>query len=74
MSQLILHRGARPVERAELDQVEAPPPTGTWFPLRHSQVLSTVEETNCWWAAALRPDPIRPVPQDGHHDARATVS
>ena len=45
MSQLILHRGARPVDRVELDQVEAPPPTDTWFPLRHSQVLSTVEET-----------------------------
>lgn len=45
MSQLILHRGARPVERAELDLIEAPPPTDTWFPLRHSQVLSTVEET-----------------------------
>lgn len=45
MSQLILHRGARVVERNELYQVEAPPPTGTWFPLRHSKVLSTVEET-----------------------------
>ncbi len=45
MSQLILHRGASVVERADLDQVEAPPPTDTWFPLRHSQVLSTVEET-----------------------------
>lgn len=45
MNQLILHRGARPVERVELDHVEAPRPTDTWFPLRHSQVLSTVEET-----------------------------
>lgn len=45
MSQLMLHRGARIVERAELDQVEAPPPTNSWFPLRHGQVLSTVEET-----------------------------
>ena len=45
MNQLILHRGARVVERAELDEVLAPPPTGTWFPLRHSQVLSTAEET-----------------------------
>lgn len=45
MSQLILHRGSRVVERAELDRVEAPPATDTWFPLRHSQVLSTVEQT-----------------------------
>jgi hypothetical protein len=45
MSQLMLHRGARVVERAELDLVEAPPPTSSWFPLRHGQVLSTVEET-----------------------------
>lgn len=42
---LILHKGARLVERNELDAVEAPPPTETWFPLRHSQVLSTVERT-----------------------------
>ncbi len=45
MSQLILHRGARLVERAELDQVDAPPPTESWFPLRHSQVLFTAERT-----------------------------
>jgi hypothetical protein len=43
--QLILHKGTRPDARSDLDQVEAPPPTGTWFPLRHSQVLSTVERT-----------------------------
>lgn len=42
---LILHKGARLVERDELDAVEAPPPTETWFPLRHSQVLTTVERT-----------------------------
>jgi hypothetical protein len=42
---LILHKGARHIERDELDAVECPPPTETWFPLRHSQVLSTVERT-----------------------------
>ena len=42
---LILHRGARPVERAELDLIEAPPATETWFPIRHSHVLETVEQT-----------------------------
>lgn len=42
---LVLHRGARHVERAELDAVQAPPGTDTWFPLRHGHVLSTVETT-----------------------------
>ena len=41
-SNLCLHRGARVVNREELDAVEAPAPTDTWFPLRHSQVLDTV--------------------------------
>lgn len=36
---LILHRGARLVERDELDTFEAPPPTDTWFPLAHKAVL-----------------------------------
>jgi hypothetical protein len=42
MTNLCLHRGARLVNREELDAVDAPPPTATWFPLRHSQVLETV--------------------------------
>lgn len=42
---LVLHCGARHVERAELDAVEAPPPTETWFPLRHSAVLDRVKTT-----------------------------
>lgn len=42
---LVLHRGARLVERPELDAVEAPPGTNTWFPVSHSTVLSRVEET-----------------------------
>lgn len=44
-SNLCLHRGARAVDREELDCVEAPEPTETWFPLRHSQVLDTVLKT-----------------------------
>lgn len=43
--QLILHTGARKVDRAELLTVDAPPPTETWFPLRHDHVLSVVENT-----------------------------
>jgi hypothetical protein len=38
-SDLIVHRGARFVTREELEQVHAPPPTETWFPLSHSHVL-----------------------------------
>lgn len=44
MSDLMLHRGSRLVERAELETVPVPPATSTWFPLSHSQVLSGVEE------------------------------
>ena len=31
-STLILHRGAVEVPREKLDQVEAPPPEGRWYP------------------------------------------
>jgi hypothetical protein len=40
-SALVLHRGARLVEREELDRIAAPPATETWFPIRHSHVLDT---------------------------------
>lgn len=43
--QLILHCGARQVERQELDLIEAPPPTDTWFPLAHRVVLDRVLNT-----------------------------
>ena len=43
--QLILHCGARQVERPELDLIEAPPPTETWFPLAHRTVLDRVLTT-----------------------------
>ena len=39
-SALVVHRGARHVTREELERVHAPPPTETWFPLSHSDVLS----------------------------------
>ena len=41
-SNLMLHRGARVVSREELDAAPAPPPTETWFPLRHGEVLGAV--------------------------------
>lgn len=45
MTQLMLHTGARVVERSELETYDAPPPTDTWFPLRHATVLDRVKTT-----------------------------
>jgi hypothetical protein len=42
---LIAHCGARFIGREELDKVQAPEPTATWFPLRHSTVLDRVLST-----------------------------
>jgi len=42
---LMAHCGARLVTPGELDLMDAPPPTDTWFPIRHSQVLDTVMGT-----------------------------
>lgn len=41
-STLVTHCGARAVNREELDAIEAPPPTKTWFPVKHSSVIDTV--------------------------------
>lgn len=45
MNQLMLHRGARSVERQELDAVLPPPETATFFPIKHSIVLDRVSDT-----------------------------
>lgn len=42
---LVLHRGAREVDVDELDRVPCPPPTDTWFPVKHSVVLDRVCQT-----------------------------
>jgi hypothetical protein len=42
---LCLHRGARVVDREELDAVKAPLATESWFPLRHGHVLDVVLAT-----------------------------
>src|SRR5207302_10924481 len=39
---LVTHCGAREVSREELNQIEAPPPTQTWYPVRHSTVVESV--------------------------------
>lgn len=39
------HCGARIVNREELDRVEAPPATGTWYPVKHSLVVDTVNQS-----------------------------
>ncbi len=44
-AQLVLHVGARECSREDLALVNAPPPTRTWFPIKHSDVLDAVLET-----------------------------
>ena len=43
-STLITHCGAREVTREDLDKVEAPPATQTWFPVKHATVIDTVSQ------------------------------
>jgi hypothetical protein len=42
-STLILHRGARAVDRSALALVPTPEATATWFPVAHSAVIDAVE-------------------------------
>src|SRR3954469_756189 len=44
-SQLVLHRGARPVTLEELAAVPAPPAEGRWRPQAHGAVATSVKET-----------------------------
>jgi len=44
-AKLMLHCGARQVTREELDTVEAPPATNTWFPIAHRTVIDAVTGT-----------------------------
>src|SRR5271157_1583430 len=40
-SSLVTHCGARQVSREELATIPTPPPTNTWFPVAHCDVLDT---------------------------------
>jgi hypothetical protein len=42
------------VTREELDAIDAPPPTRTWFPVRHSNVIDTVAEALAGAGFAIR--------------------
>ena len=42
---LINHCGAKLVTKGDLELIPAPPPTATWFPIRHLDVLDSVEKT-----------------------------
>src|SRR5262245_35339616 len=44
-SDLVTHCGARVVTREELDGVEAPAATDTWFPVKHAAVIDAVSRT-----------------------------
>jgi hypothetical protein len=42
---LMNHRGAAEIDRHALARIEAPPPTDTWYPIKHAVVLDRVCET-----------------------------
>lgn len=42
---LCLHAGAHEVTRDQLEVIEAPPATSTWFPIKHGVVVDTVQES-----------------------------
>jgi hypothetical protein len=44
-STLLNHCGAHLVTKGDLELIPAPPPTETWFPIRHLDVLEAVEQT-----------------------------
>lgn len=44
-AQLVLHCGARQVDRQELDGIEPPAATATWFPVKHATVVDTVQQS-----------------------------
>ncbi len=59
---LFVHRGARLVDRPRLDQVKAPPPTATWFPVTHARVLDTTDDDlSVRFDALLRVDGVSPL-------------
>jgi hypothetical protein len=53
-SHLLTHCGARVVTREELDGVEAPPATATWFPVKHAGVIDAVSRTLAGAGFAVR--------------------
>lgn len=43
MSNLILHCGAGEISRDQLNKIDAPQGTNTWFPVKHGELLDAVE-------------------------------
>src|SRR5438128_4734779 len=43
-AKLIVHRGATRVTRAELTEIEAPPATATWKPIKHAVLVGAIHE------------------------------
>lgn len=41
---LVTHCGARPVSRAELATIPAPPATATWKPIKHADLVDCIEQ------------------------------
>ena len=44
MSKLTLHCGAKEKSRDEINKIDPPEGTETWFPVRHGDLLDTVFE------------------------------
>jgi hypothetical protein len=43
-AKLLVHRGATRVTRAELAEIEAPPATATWKPIKHAVLIGAIHE------------------------------
>ncbi len=43
-AKLMVHRGATRVTRAELAEIEAPPATATWTPIKHAVLVGAIHE------------------------------
>src|SRR2546426_5008856 len=43
-AKLLVHRGATRVTRAELAEIEAPPATATWKPIKHAVLVGAIHE------------------------------
>ena len=57
-SSLCLHKGAIEVPRDQLAAIDAPPPAGRWYPLKHSAVLDTVRQISGVAVTETVPDTV----------------
>lgn len=65
MSGLILHAGGHRVTLDQLAEIEAPPPEGRWYPLRHIDVLWCVKRTLSEFGFEVEREQLA-IAKDGH--------